>query len=75
MRYEFEKFTLDFLPELTASLKFRSAYKRKEIVLLSDTEIPFLNLEDLIADKQTNARPKDIRDIEQLNIHRRKNKE
>jgi len=31
-RYEFEKFTLDFLPELKASLKFRSSFTKREIV-------------------------------------------
>ena len=74
-RYEFEKFTLDFLPELKASLKFRSSFNRREIVSLNDTEIPFINYEDLILDKNANARSKDITDLEQLDIKRKKNKE
>jgi hypothetical protein len=74
-RYESEKFTLDFLPELKASLKFRSSFNRKETVTLNDTEIPFISYEDLILDKQINGRPKDITDINQLNINRKKSEE
>ncbi len=73
-RYEFEEFTLDFLPELKASLKFRQAFSRREIVALNDTEIPFINYKDLVSDKKANARSKDITDLEQLNISRKKKK-
>jgi hypothetical protein len=65
-RYEFENFSLDFLPELKAGLKFRSSFKKREIVSLNDIDIPFICYEDLLLDKQANARPKDISDIEQL---------
>lgn len=74
-RYEFEKFTLDFLPELKASLKFRLSFSRREIVSLNGIEIPFICYEDLISDKKANARSKDITDIEQLGINKRKSKE
>lgn len=74
-RYEFEKFTLDFLPELKASLKFRSSFSKREIITLNDIEIPFITYDDLILDKKTNARPKDITDLEQLDINRKKKKE
>jgi predicted nucleotidyltransferase len=74
-RYEFEKFTLDFLPELKASLKFRLSFSRREIVTLNGIEIPFISYEDLISDKKANARSKDITDIEQLGINKRKSKE
>jgi hypothetical protein len=63
------------LPELKASLKFRSSFNRKETVTLNDTEIPFISYEDLILDKQINSRPKDITDINQLNINRKKSEE
>ncbi len=65
-RFEFEKFTLDFLPELKLSLRFRSAYNRKEIVSLDETKIPFISYEDLVLDKKANARAKDLTDIERL---------
>lgn len=74
-RYDFERFTLDFLPQLKASLPFRSAFNRKELITLNETEIPFIGLEDLILDKQTNARSKDITDIEQLKRNRNKGDE
>lgn len=72
-RYEFEKFTLDFLPELKAPLKFRQSFSKKEIVTLNEIEIPFISYEDLIADKKENARPKDITDIEKLGANTKKN--
>lgn len=74
-RYEFEKFTLDFLPELKSPLKFRPSYDRREIVTLNNTEIPFITYEDLILDKKANARLKDVSDLEQLKKNRKKNKE
>lgn len=74
-RYEFEKFTLDFLPELKVTLRFRMAFNRKESVILNDTEIPFISYEDLVLDKKSNARAKDITDIEQLHSNRKKSEE
>ena len=74
-RYEFEKFTLDFLPELKVSLRFRLAFNRKEIVTLNDTEIPFISYQDLVSDKKANARAKDITDIEQLDSNKKKGEE
>ena len=72
-RYEFEKFTLDFLPELKAPLRFRQSFNKKEIVNLKDIEIPFISYEDLISDKKANARSKDITDIEKLGGNEKKN--
>jgi hypothetical protein len=74
-RYEFEKFTLDFLPELKTSTRFRRSFNRREMVTLNDVEIPFVSYEDLISDKKANARSKDITDIEQLDNNRKKSEE
>jgi hypothetical protein len=74
-RYEFEKFTFDFLPELKVSLRFRLAFNRKETVTLNGIEIPFISYEDLVSDKKANARAKDITDIEQLDSNRKKTEE
>ena len=74
-RYEFEKYTLDLLPELKASLKFRSAFIRRETVAFNGVDIPFINYEDLILDKKANARSKDITDLEQLDINRKRKEE
>lgn len=65
-RYEFEKFTLDFLPELKAPLRFRQSFNKKQVVTLNDTEIPFISYKELISDKKATARSKDITDIEKL---------
>ena len=65
-RYELEQFTLDFLPELKAPLKFGLAFKKREVITLGKIAIPFISYDDLIADKETSARPKDIIDIKQL---------
>jgi len=65
-KFEFDNFTADFLPELKALLQFRACYERKEVVNLSETDIPFISYDDLIEDKKANARPKDIIDIEEL---------
>lgn len=70
-KYEFEKFTLDFLPELIAPLRFRLSFKEREVVTLNEVDIPFISYADLIFDKKTNSRPKDITDIEQLEIKRK----
>jgi len=73
-KLEFENFTLDFLPELKGLTKFNSSFKERETVSLSETEILFIGYDDLIKNKQANARSKDITDIEQLKIRRNKTK-
>ena len=65
-KLDLEKFSLDFLPELKGLGRFSSSFKVREIVTLNKTEIPFISYEDLVKNKQANARPKDIADIEQL---------
>ena len=65
-KYEFEYFTLDLLPEIKASMDFGPAFSRKEIIELNGVAIPFIDFEDLIADKQATARPKDLLDIQHL---------
>ena len=65
-KYNFAGFTLDFLPELKAKLSFPASYKTRQSVSLDNFDIPFISYEDLISDKMTNARPKDLEDIEYL---------
>ncbi|WP_462266840.1 hypothetical protein [Mucilaginibacter sp.] len=65
-RYESEKFTLDFLPALKAPLKFAASFRNCEIVNLGGTDLFFIAYEDLIADKEANARVKDLEDIKHL---------
>lgn len=74
-KYQLADFTLDFLPELKAALNFRVSYNNRAIVTLNGIDIPFLNYNDLIADKKANARQKDLRDIEQLELKKKKQSE
>ena len=69
-KYELETFTLDLLPEIKARLSFKASFKTREIVSLQDTDIPFISYDDLIKDKEANARPKDLLDIEHLKKNR-----
>lgn len=65
-RYEFDLFTLDLLPSIKSALSFGPAFSRREVIEIGGTAIPFINFEDLIADKEATARPKDFNDIENL---------
>ena len=71
-KFEFENFTLDFLPELKGLKNFRLSYNEREIVRLNEIEILYISLNDLIKDKEINARPKDLNDIAELNLRRKK---
>ena len=65
-KYEFGRFTLDLLPQIKAPMKFGAAYKRREVVVLSSVDIPFISFEDLIKDKEATGRPRDKADMEHL---------
>lgn len=71
---DFDNFTLDILPEIKATIKFFDANKRKETVEFNDTQIHYMNYFDLIEDKKSTARKKDLEDIEQLEKKDGKNK-
>ena len=70
-RYAFVRFTLDLLPELKAALPFGASSRHREVLTLEDVAIPLNSLDDLLADKAVNARPKDLLDIAQLKANRR----
>jgi hypothetical protein len=65
-KLDFDGFTLDALPEIKADIKFAKSNQRKETVELEATKIHFMSYQDLIEDKNTTARKKDMEDIEQL---------
>lgn len=73
-KLDFDNFTLDILPEIKATIKFFDANKRKETVEFNDTQIHYMNYFDLIEDKKSTARKKDLEDIEQLKKKDGKNK-
>ena len=65
-RFELENFTIDFLPYLKGLNSFRKSFGNRDCVTLQDVEISFLSLNDLIADKSAQSRPKDLEDIKEL---------
>ncbi len=73
-KYQFDTFTADFLPELKAALIFRSSFENRERVTLNEVVISFINYRDLLTDKQATSRVKDLQDIEQLELKRKKDK-
>ena len=72
-KLEMEKFTLDFLPKLKGLTKFQLSFNKREIVNFKGTNILVISFDDLIKDKEKNARPKDLNDIKQL-LAKRKQK-
>lgn len=72
-KFEMEKFTLDFLPELKGLSKFGLSFERKEVVNFNGTDILVISFDDLIKNKETDARPKDLIDIKHL-LAKRKHK-
>jgi len=65
-RFEFEDYTLDLLPNIKALLKFRVSFAKKQVIQSEGVEISFISFEDLIEDKQSLGRPKDIEDVKEL---------
>lgn len=65
-KYEFDLFTLDLLPSIKSAINFGAASARREIIEIEGITILFIAFEDLIADKEATARPKDLNDIENL---------
>lgn len=59
------------MPEIKAPIKFDDAFKRKMTVELEGTRIHVIAYSDLIEDKKSTARKKDLDDIEQLKIIRK----
>ena len=66
-KLKFDSFTLDFLPTIIGLEKFKKSYEKRDIIKIEGIEINFICFDDLIKNKQTTARPKDIDDINQLN--------
>lgn len=62
-KLHFEKFSLDFLPEIKGLGKFTSSFEVRDIVTLQNVEVSYLSLPDLIKNKQETLREKDIIDI------------
>ena len=65
-KLEMEKFTLDFLPKLKGLSRFGLSFDKKEIINFNGIDILVISFDDLILDKEANARPKDLIDIKHL---------
>ena len=73
LKYTFNEFTLDLLPQLKSKLSFQACYKRRRSVSLNRVVIFYIHTDDLITDKKANARPKDLADIAYLERKRLEN--
>jgi predicted nucleotidyltransferase len=71
-KFELNKFTLDFLPNLKGTIKFNQAYEKKEITTIKGIDIQFIGFDELLKDKAANSRPKDLTDIKQLKSLKKK---
>lgn len=71
-KFELENFTLDFLPKLKGSTKFKQSYAKKEVIFMKDIEMPFIGIDELLEDKAANSRPKDLADIKHLKSIKKK---
>lgn len=65
-KLDLERYTMDFLAEINGLGKFSTSFKDREVISIANIEISFLNYDDLIRNKRTNARPKDLIDISNL---------
>ncbi|SHG38286.1 hypothetical protein SAMN05421866_0244 [Chryseobacterium oranimense] len=65
-KLELPDFTLDLLPETRSAITYSKASLKKEIIQLDGININFISLDDLIEDKKSSGRKKDIEDINEL---------
>lgn len=66
LKFELESFHLDLLPYLNHPIRFIDAYKRRQTVTIEDVEINIISKDDLIENKISLSRPKDLIDIKML---------
>lgn len=65
-KFEIDNFTIDFLPSLKGISKFLPSYNKRDIVEIDGVQISFINIDDLLKEKASQSRPKDLEDIRQL---------
>ncbi|RAJ90013.1 hypothetical protein LX87_05579 [Larkinella arboricola] len=63
---DFPDYSLDILPYIKAPLKFVQSFAKKEVFYSEGVEISLISFDDLILDKESMGRPKDMSDIENL---------
>ncbi|MCQ4140964.1 hypothetical protein [Chryseobacterium sp. EO14] len=72
-KLDFTNFTLDLLPKIQSKIRFTDANAKKDSVNIDGIEMHFISFEDLVDDKKSSGRKKDIEDIEQLKKSNNKN--
>ena len=66
MKFEFEEFKIDFLPEIKGLNSFADSYSNTIKSIIDTIEFRILSLDDLIKTKETDSRSKDSSDLEAL---------
>ena len=66
LKFEFEKFKLDCLPEIPGLKSFRNSFKQRKISKIENIDITIISLNDLIISKESVSREKDTEDIIRL---------
>ena len=66
LKFDFEEFKIDFLPEIKGLDSFHKSHSISKKSVVNKIEFKILSLEDLIKTKETDSRPKDISDLEEL---------
>lgn len=65
-RFKFDDYSLDMLPNISAKIKFRVSFAKRQVIDPDGAEISFIGFDDLIEDKKSIGRAKDLSDIEEL---------
>jgi len=72
LKFEFEEFKIDFLPEIKGLNSFADSYSNTIKSIIDTIEFRILSLDDLIKTKETDSRSKDSSDLEALRKLRNK---
>ncbi|MFT5618431.1 MAG: hypothetical protein ACI85I_001664 [Arenicella sp.] len=73
-KLEFEEFTFDLLLRISLDARFYDVFNNKETIRFEKVPIHFISIHDLIRDKETTGREKDLEDVRQLKEIIRKRK-
>jgi predicted nucleotidyltransferase len=66
LKFEFDEFKIDFLPEAKGLKAFNESFSRRRESVVENVHISVISFEDLLITKQTNPRQKDLDDILEL---------
>jgi predicted nucleotidyltransferase len=66
LKFDFEEFKIDFLPEIKGLGSFTNSFSESSKSIIDSIEFRILSLEHLIKAKESDSRPKDLSDLEEL---------